>query len=55
MTLTSDKDVDGGFSVDVNSSDGTATVADSDYVGQTGTTKTFIGTAGENAKQLYLH
>ena len=47
LTLTSDKQVDGGFSVDVNTADGTATIADSDYTGITSQTINFAGAAGE--------
>ena len=47
MTLTSDKAV-GGFTVDVSTSDGSATTADSDYTALNGQTVTFTGNAGES-------
>ncbi|MFY0594769.1 Calx-beta domain-containing protein, partial [Roseivirga sp.] len=47
LTATLDNAVQGGFSVDVVSTDNTATTADSDYTALTGTTLTFTGTAGE--------
>jgi hypothetical protein len=47
VTLTLDNAVDGGFDVDVSTSDGTATTADSDYVAVVNATETFAGTAGE--------
>jgi gliding motility-associated-like protein len=47
MTLTLDNPVDGGFSVDVSTSDNTATIADSDYVAISSATENFTGTAGE--------
>jgi len=47
FTATLDKAVDGGFTIDVNTVDGTATVADGDYTAVTGETLTFAGTAGE--------
>ena len=46
--VTVDNAVDGGFTVDVNTADGTATIADSDYTAVTGQTLTFAGTAGES-------
>ncbi|MGY5352331.1 Calx-beta domain-containing protein [Wenyingzhuangia sp. IMCC45533] len=39
--------VDGGFTVDVSTADGTATVADSDYIAVVNQTLTFTGNAGE--------
>lgn len=47
ITVVSDLVVDGGFSVDVSTSDGTATTADGDYTAVTSQTETFAGTAGE--------
>ncbi|MFY0604573.1 MAG: hypothetical protein JXQ93_11520, partial [Flavobacteriaceae bacterium] len=47
VTLTLDNLVDGGFSVDVSTQDGTATIADPDYAGLTSATENFTGTAGE--------
>ncbi|MFY0602143.1 MAG: DUF4347 domain-containing protein [Cyclobacteriaceae bacterium] len=47
ITATLDVAVDGGFSFDVFTTDGTATVADSDYSSTAGSTLTFAGTAGE--------
>ncbi|MEL6751769.1 MAG: Calx-beta domain-containing protein, partial [Pseudomonadota bacterium] len=47
VTVTLDNAVQGGFSVDVNSADGTATLADGDYTAVSGETLTFAGTAGE--------
>jgi len=47
VTLTLDNAVDGGFSVDVSTSDGTAATADSDYAPANAATETFTGTAGE--------
>ncbi|WP_222843474.1 beta strand repeat-containing protein [Roseivirga misakiensis] len=47
LTATLDNAVQGGFSVDVVSTDNTATTADSDYTALIGTTLTFTGTAGE--------
>ena len=46
LTVTATGAVDGGFSVDYVSGDNTATVADNDYVGDTGTLH-FVGTDGE--------
>ena len=42
-----DNAVQGGFTVDANTIDGTATIADSDYTAIVGQTLTFAGTAGE--------
>lgn len=39
--------VQGGFTVEVSTADGTATIADSDYTALAGQTLTFVGTAGE--------
>jgi gliding motility-associated-like protein len=47
FTATLDNPVQGGFTVDVNTLDVTATVADSDYTPVTGQILTFAGTAGE--------
>ncbi|MGZ2371236.1 Calx-beta domain-containing protein, partial [Ancylomarina sp. YFZ004] len=47
FTATLDFEVIGGFTVDVNTTDGTATTADSDYTAIVGQTLTFVGTAGE--------
>jgi len=47
VTLTLDNAVDGGFDVDVSTSDNTATTADGDYTAVTSATETFAGTAGE--------
>ncbi len=47
VTATLDNAVQGGFTVDVNTSDGTATISDSDYTSVTNHTLTFTGTAGE--------
>ncbi|MFY0628725.1 MAG: gliding motility-associated C-terminal domain-containing protein [Flavobacteriaceae bacterium] len=47
VTATLDNAVQGGFTVDVSTADGTATIADSDYTSVTSETLTFAGTAGE--------
>ena len=47
LTATLDNAVDGGFTVDVGTTDGTATTADSDYTAVTAQTLTFAGNAGE--------
>ncbi len=47
VTATLDNAVQGGFTVDVSTTDGTATVANNDYTAVTGHTLTFAGTAGE--------
>ena len=47
LTLTLDNAVQGGFAVDASTSDGTATVAGSDYTAISGQTVSFSGTAGE--------
>ena len=47
VTATLDNAVQGGFTVEVNTADGTATLADSDYTAVAGKTLTFAGTAGE--------
>lgn len=47
VTLSLDKAIDGGFDVDVSTTDGTATTADSDYTAVSSSTITFAGTAGE--------
>ena len=46
FTVTLDAAVDGGVNVDYTTTDGTATVADSDYATNAGTLN-FAGTAGE--------
>ena len=47
VTAVLDNAVQGGFTVDVSTADGTATTADGDYTAVTGQTLTFTGTAGE--------
>jgi hypothetical protein len=47
VTLALDYAVQGGFTVDVNTADGTATTADGDYTAVSGQTITFAGTLGE--------
>ena len=47
VTASLDNPVQGGFTVDVNTTDGTATTGDSDYTGISSETLTFVGTAGE--------
>ncbi|TDK50633.1 beta strand repeat-containing protein, partial [Algoriphagus formosus] len=47
LTLTLDNAVDGGFSVEASTADGTATTADGDYTAVIGQALTFAGTAGE--------
>lgn len=47
VTATLDIAVAGGFTVDVSTADGTATIANSDYTAVVGQTLTFAGTAGE--------
>ena len=47
LTASLDNPVQGGFTVDVNTTDGTATTGDSDYTGISSETLTFTGTAGE--------
>ncbi len=47
FTVTLDRAVDSSVVVNVDTADGTATVADSDYTANTGSTLTFAGTAGE--------
>ena len=47
VTVSLDNAVDGGFTIDVNTADGTATTADSDYAAVASETLTFAGTAGE--------
>ena len=47
LTATLDNAVQGGFTVDVSTTDGTATTADGDYTAIAGQTLTFAGTAGE--------
>ena len=48
VTLSVDQAVAGGFTVDVSTSDGTATTGDSDYTALSSQTVTFAGTAGES-------
>ncbi|WP_422862063.1 Calx-beta domain-containing protein [Flagellimonas sp. W118] len=48
VTATLDNPVDGGFTVQVSTNDGTATIADNDYTGILNQTLTFAGTAGES-------
>ena len=48
ITLTSDKAVAGGFTVDVSTSDGSATTADGDYTAVSSQTVSFTGNAGES-------
>ena len=47
LSATLDIAVAGGFTVDVNTQDGTATTADNDYTQITSQTLTFVGTIGE--------
>ena len=47
VTAVLDNAVQGGFTVDVNTTDGTATTSDGDYTSVTGQTLTFTGAAGE--------
>lgn len=47
VTATLDNAVQGGFTVEVSTVDGTATVANNDYTALSGQTLTFTGTAGE--------
>ena len=47
VTASLDNAVQGGFTVDVNTTDGTATTGDSDYTAISSQTLTFTGTAGE--------
>ncbi len=47
VTLSVDNAVDGGFTVDVSTADGSAKVADSDYTAISSQTLTFTGTASE--------
>ena len=47
VTATLDNAVAGGFTVDVSTADGTATIANSDYTAVVGQTLTFAGTPGE--------
>ena len=48
VTVTLDNAVQGGFTVDAATADGTATLADSDYTQVSGETLTFVGTASES-------
>ena len=47
VTLSLDNGVQGGFTVNVSTTDGTATTTDSDYTAISGEVLTFAGTAGE--------
>ncbi|MEW7277696.1 Ig-like domain-containing protein [Aquimarina sp. 2201CG1-2-11] len=47
VVVTLDNAVDGGFDVDVNTADGTATTANNDYTAVNAQTLTFAGTANE--------
>ncbi|MEQ6124971.1 Ig-like domain-containing protein, partial [Pseudotenacibaculum sp. MALMAid0570] len=47
VTATLDNAVQGGFTVDVSTADGTATTADSDYTAIASQTLIFVGNAGE--------
>ncbi|MEN7548784.1 SBBP repeat-containing protein [Rapidithrix thailandica] len=47
VTATLDRAVQGGFTVDVSTIDGTATTSDNDYTALNNHTLTFAGTAGE--------
>ncbi|MFV0594025.1 MAG: Calx-beta domain-containing protein, partial [Draconibacterium sp.] len=47
VTATLDHAVQDGFTVDVSTSDGTATIADNDYTAVSNQTLTFTGTSGE--------
>lgn len=47
VTATLDKAVTGGFTINAATKDGTATLADNDYVSRSGIPLTFAGTAGE--------
>ncbi|MBL4604723.1 MAG: hypothetical protein JKY02_03415, partial [Flavobacteriaceae bacterium] len=47
VTATLDNPVQGGFTVEVSTTDGTATIVDSDYTAVVGQTLTFAGTVGE--------
>ena len=47
LTATLDKEIPGGFTVDVNTADGTATISDNDYTEIKSHALTFAGTAGE--------
>ena len=47
LTLSLDAAVDGGFDVDVSTSDGTATTSDNDYTAVNNQTLTFAGTVSE--------
>ncbi|KYG79215.1 hypothetical protein AWW67_12600 [Roseivirga seohaensis] len=50
VSATLEGTIEGGFTVDLSTTDGTATVADGDYTAVSGTTLTFIGTDGEVQK-----
>ena len=47
VTVTLDNDVQGGFTVEAATADGTATLADIDYTQVSGQTLTFVGSASE--------
>ncbi|MEQ8580696.1 MAG: Calx-beta domain-containing protein [Marinoscillum sp.] len=52
ITLILDKTVDGGLTLDLSTSDGTATIADGDYTALAGETVTFSGTTGETEEVI---
>ena len=52
ITLTLDKAVEGGLTLDLSTSDGTATIADGDYTALAGETVTFSGTTGETEEVI---
>ncbi len=52
ITLILDKAVDGGLTLDLSTSDGTATIADGDYTALAGETVTFSGTTGETEEVI---
>ncbi|MBS9460779.1 gliding motility-associated C-terminal domain-containing protein [Flagellimonas sp. 389] len=47
LTASLDNTVEGGFTVQISTADGTATLGDNDYIGIAGRTLNFNGTAGE--------
>ena len=54
VTATLDNAVSGGFTVDINTADGTATTADSDYTAFSGETLNFAGWAGETQMFTFI-
>ena len=54
FTVTLNKAVDTSFTVDYATASGTATVADGDFVANTGNSLTFVGTAGETQEIVIL-